>query len=200
MGVIPLKVKTREAGKKSAKMLRQKGYVPGIFYYKGEAPVPIYCEPMDLREIVYTRATKIIDLEITDANYQRECVLKDVAFHPVTDKIIHFDLMGIKRGQKMTVEIPIVLKGQSIGVRLGGILQHILRKVKITCLPKDLPESIEIDISDLAIGHSLTLEHAKIENFEVDVPLDTVVCSVIPPRVGGESLAAEATAQTKKQS
>ncbi len=200
MGVIPLKVKKREVGKKSAKQLRQKGFVPGIFYYKGETPIPVYCEPMVLREIVYTRATKIIDLEITDANYQRECVLKDVTFHPVTDKIMHFDLMGIKRGQKMTVEIPVVLKGQSIGVRLGGILQHTLRKVKITCLPKDLPESIEIDITDLGVGHSLTLENAKIENIEIDLPLDTVVCSVIPPRVGGEALMAESTAQTKKSS
>ncbi len=194
MGVIPLKVKKRDAGKKSAKTLRQEGFVPGVFYYRGEQPVPIFCEPMDLRDIVYTPTTKIIDLEIVDANYQRECVLKDVAFHPVSDKIIHFDLMGIKRGQKMTVEVPIILKGQSIGVRLGGILQHNIRKVSVTCLPKDLPESIEIDISDLAIGHSLSLENAKIENIELDVPLDTVVCSVIPPRVGGES------AQQKSQS
>lgn len=187
MGAIPLKVKKRETGKKASKELRRSGLVPGIFYYHREEPVPIYSDPLSLREIIYTNAMRIIDLEITEDNYQRECVLKDVTFDPVTDKITHFDLLGIKRGEKMTIEIPVILKGQSIGVRLGGVMQHILRKVKVTCLPKDLPESIDIDIADLAIGHSITLANSAHENFEFELPLETVVCSVVPPRVGGDT-------------
>jgi large subunit ribosomal protein L25 len=187
MGIIPLQVKKRETGKKAAKILRNQKFVPGIFYMKGEEPVAIYSDPLSLRPIVYTHSTKIIALEIEGEAKKHEAVVKDVTFDPVTDSITHFDLMGIEQGKEMTIEVPIVLKGQSPGVRLGGLLQHIVRKVNVTCLPKDLPESIDIDISNLGIGHSATLSQANVVNIEFDLPKESVVCSVIPPRVGGDT-------------
>lgn len=181
MSVISLKVQSRQPGKKAVKQLRKKGYIPGVFYYKNDS-VPIYSDALSLRPVVYTSATRIIELEIEGVE-KRECVLKDVVFDPITDNILHFDMMGIKRGFKINVEVPVTLVGQPEGVRQGGMLQQVLRKVTIKCLPKDLPEHIELDISNLKIGHHLTLADAQFENIEFDVPLDTVVCSVIPPRV-----------------
>jgi large subunit ribosomal protein L25 len=154
---------------------------------KGEEPVAIYSDPLSLRPIIYTQATKIIALDIEGEAKKHEAVVKDVTFDPVTDSITHFDLMGIEQGKEMTIEIPVVLKGQSTGVRLGGLLQHIVRKVNVTCLPKDLPESIEIDISNLGIGHSATLGQAFVANVVFDLPKESVICSVIPPRVGGDT-------------
>ncbi len=185
MSVISLKVQSRQAGKKSAKQLRKKGLIPGVFYYKNNS-VPIYSDPLSLRPIVYTSSTRIIELEIEGVE-KRECILRDVVFDPVSDNIMHFDLMGIKRGFQIHVEVPIILRGQPEGIKQGGLLQQVLRKVAIKCQPKDLPEHIELDITNLRIGHHLTLADTKSENIEFDVPLDTVVCSVIPPRVAEET-------------
>lgn len=186
MSVIQLKVKKREPVKNGAKKMRREGLVPGIYYIHGNDSIPIQTDPMSLRNIVYTHTTRIINLEIEGDSENRECVLKDVNFDPVTDKIVHFDLMGIKQDEMVTVEIPINLIGQAIGVRLGGLLQQILHKVEVTCLPKDIPESIDIDITNFKIGHSVSLADTVSGNYEFSIPKETVICSIIPPRVGSE--------------
>jgi large subunit ribosomal protein L25 len=185
MSVIPLKVTKRETGKQVSKRYRRDGFVPGIFYFEGNS-IPILTKPNALKPIVFTSATRIINLEIEGENEPRECVLKDVTFDPITDLVRHFDLLGIESGHLITVEVPIKLKGQSIGVRLGGLLQHIVRHVAIKCVPTELPEHIELDITNLKVGDSLMLKDAGLTNIHFEVPLETVVCSVVPPRVGEE--------------
>ena len=186
MNQVHLKVKSRETGKQISKKYRREGLVPGVFYTKGDEPIAILSDPLSLRPIVYTSQTRIVDLEIEGQPDTRECVIKDVVFDPVTDKIIHFDLLGVIRGQKLSIEIPVVLKGQAIGVREGGISQHTLHRVVVTCLPKHLPNSIEVDISELKIGDSVSLKDIEIENVEFDVPMDTKIVSVVPPRVSSD--------------
>ncbi len=184
MGALTLKVARRETGKQVSKRIRRDGRVPGIFYMKDTEPINISTEPLSLRPVVYTSQTRVISLEVEGDKDIRECVLKDVVFDPITDNIVHFDLLGIKKGQKLTVEIPIILTGQAEGVREGGVLQHVLHRLKVTCTPGKLREQIEIDISELKIGDAIHLSDIDTENFEVDIADSAVICSVIPPRVG----------------
>ncbi len=180
---IAIKAKRRETGKKAAKSSRKRGMVPGVFYVKTGEAIPFEVKPLDLRPIVYTSQTKIINLEIEGDSEVRECVLKETQFDPVTDQILHVDFMGIIRGQKITVEVPIVLKGTSKGEREGGILQQSLRSAHISCLPKDLPSALEIDISHLEIGDSVYVKDFGLEHIEIHLSPETAVATVSHPRV-----------------
>jgi large subunit ribosomal protein L25 len=185
MKEITLKVKTRDTGKQNSKAYRRNGLVPGIFYSRGGENVNILTDPLSLRPIVYTSLTRIVELVVNDEEVRR-CVLKKVDFDPVTDEIVHFDLQGINTGEKLTVEVPFILKGQAIGVRNGGLLAQSVYRTKVTCLPKDLPESLEVDISNLKIGESIYVKDMALENVEIFLPDDAIVCSIVKPRVAGD--------------
>jgi large subunit ribosomal protein L25 len=192
MNEIELKVKHRQTGKHAAKKTRNDGLIPGVYYIKGTISIPIAVEPLDMRPVVFTAKTKMINLLIEGERGKKECVLKDVTFDPVTDEITHFDLVGVKRSAKMAFEIPITLKGQSIGVRLGGLLEHNLRKVVVHCLPKHMPNSIDVDITNLQIGKTIYLRDIKLENIEFGIPLDTVIAHVTTARVAVKEKAPQA--------
>ena len=183
MKEVVLKAKRREVGKHNSKQVRNSGSVPGIYYIKGQDSIPITVEPKALRPIIYTSETKWINLQIEGINTTSECVIKDVSFHPITDEVVHFDLHGITGDKKMSFDIPIVLIGQPLGVREGGILQHNLRKITVHCFPKDMPTSIEINVADLHLGKSIHLKDILIPNVKFDLHEDTVVTSVAAPRV-----------------
>lgn len=183
MKEIALKAKRRETGKHAAKNIRRDGFVPGIYYVKGSDPIALVVEPIALRPIVHTALTKIISLEVEGEANPLNCVLKAVKFHPITDKVMHFDLLGITKGQKLTVEVPFKLIGQPIGVRQGGVLQHTCHKTKITCLPKDLIEAIEVDIAGLELGKSVHVRDLNYPDVEINIPEETLIVSVIAPRV-----------------
>ena len=182
MSELVLKVKTRGTGKHSNKQVRKNGLVPGIFYIKGDEAIPIATDPLSLRPIVYTSETKIVNLEVEGQAEPKECILKEVSFHPVTDKILHFDLHGVTRGQLMNFEVPVNLVGSSVGVKLGGLLQQLIHRLPIRCLPKDLPSTIEIDISKLKIGQAICIKDIATEGIEYPLPPDTAVVSCVQSR------------------
>ena len=193
MNEVELKVSKRQTGKQISKKFRKEGKVPGIFYMpdytavsgkpKAAINIPILSDTRSLRDIIYTKETKIVNLEIEGDSEIRESVLKDVTFDPVTDSITHFDLLGIKRGYKLRVEVPIVLKGQAIGAKDGGVVQQLVFKVPIHVLPKNLPNAMDIDISKLKIGKSIMLKDLEVPDVEYDMNLDTVIVTILPPRV-----------------
>lgn len=183
---ITLKAIKRDTGKTVAKSIRNSGKIPAVFYIKTGENIPLTVETLDVRDIVYTSKTKIINLQIEGENDVRECVLKQVDFDPVTDKITHMDFYGIIGGTKMTVEVPVKLIGSAKGVREGGILQRNLRRVQIECLPKDLPSAIEVDVTELGIGDSLYVKDINIPGVELLISHDTAVASVFVPRVSKE--------------
>jgi large subunit ribosomal protein L25 len=180
---IVLKVKRRDTGKKAVKAIRKEGRIPGIFYIKTGEAIPFEVEALDVRDIVYTSKIKIVNLQIEGEDDIRECVLKQVDFDPLSDKIKHIDLYGIIRGTNMHVEVPIILTGSAKGAREGGILQHSLRRVLIECLPKNLPNAIEVDVTDLEIGHSLYLKDIDVPNVDFLISPETTIASVVTPRV-----------------
>lgn len=188
MEVVELKAKKREVGKQIAKKIRANGEVPGVYYSKGVPSVSITVPHLALRPIVYTSHVKLVNLNIDGGI--KECLLKDVKFHPITDRILHFDLLGINENQKVTVEVPFEFTGgQPIGVRKGGIFQQVFHKCSITCLPKHLVSSIQVDIANLDVSQAIHLRDLALEGIEFGVPLDSLVCAVnIPRGKAGETL------------
>jgi large subunit ribosomal protein L25 len=196
MKEITLVAERRETGKKATKAVRNNGFVPGNYYANGDENINIMAKPLSLRPIVYTSLTRLVNLQFEGEELQKLCFLKDVRFDPVSEKITHFDLQGIKQDQKITVEVPFNLSGQPVGVRAGGKLMQTLHKVKIKCLPKDMVESLEANITHLEMGSVLYLKEINTDNLEIELPEDTVVARVSKPRGG---LATDASATPGKK-
>ena len=167
MAEIILKANIREyKGRSSANEARREGKVPGVFYLKDEKNIPIEVEALDLRPLIYTAETHIVKLELSDGTDEL-CMLKDVQFDPITDKVTHFDLMGLIRGQKVKFEVPIALEGIPVGVKAGGVLTQTMHKVEVMCAPKDLPEHITVDVTHLDAGQSLSVSELVMEGIEL---------------------------------
>ena len=186
MKEIVLEVKKRDTGKKNSKAVRNDGYVPGVYYARGDQNISIMAKPAALRPIVYTAQTRVVDLKVEGDSEIYQCILKDAVFDPVSDELTHFDLQGLKPGQKLTVDLPLKFVGQPIGVRLGGKMMQNMHKIKVKCLPKDIVESIDIEITNLNMGDYIYLRDLNLENLEVELPEDTVIVSVLKPRGGAE--------------
>lgn len=182
MSDITISAQRRETGKKATKAVRKQGFIPGVFYMEGKEALPIATTFLALRSAVYTSETHVIHLNV-DGGKSYDCVLKDISFDPVTDNIVHFDLLGLSADRKVTVEVPVVLTGQAIGARDGGIVQHSLHKIRVECLPKDMPEHIEVDVTNLKIGDTLHVGQISLGNFRSLEHNDAVVVSVMAPTV-----------------
>ncbi len=175
------KVRT-EAGKGSAHKLRAQGSLPGVFYLGEKVNQPIQIDDHEL-QLILKQKPSIIRLKLDDGS-DYECVVRDLQLDPITGSILHIDLMGIVRGQKMTVQVSVELEGSPYGVRTqGGVLQHVIHEINVECLPKHIPDKFVLDISELAIGDSLHVSDIEVENVRIlDDPENTVV-SVAVPRV-----------------
>ncbi len=183
MSEFVLNAEIRSEVGKQAKLVRQNEKIPGVFYIHGEKNIPVQIPKIGLDPLIYTSETHVIDLRLTDGT-SKKCILRDVQFDPVTDRPIHFDLQGLKEDEKLTLEIPIVLMGGiAKGVRDGGTLQHIIHRLKISCLPKHIPEKIEVNVLDLGINHSIHVRDLTVPNVTILEGLDSTVVSVVPPTV-----------------
>jgi large subunit ribosomal protein L25 len=128
----------------------------------------------------------ILKIIFPDKN-ERSSVIRDVQRDPVTDLLVHLDLMGIKLTEKIKLLIPVVLAGTPAGVREGGILEHILREVEVEGLPLEIPDHIEIDVSSLNIGDVVTLEQAEVEKIRIVTEIHHAVAHVVQPKVAAET-------------
>jgi len=193
MKEIILSAKKRELTTKGAvnQLRRDKG-VPGIFYIKGSDPISIAVTEIGIKPLVYTSETHLVKLEF-EGGETYQAILKDIQFDPVTDKVIHFDLLGLSADQKLELQIPIMITGQPVGVRDGGIIQHNLHKLDIECLPISIPDQIVVDVTALKVGDSIHVRDLKLENITIKNPANLSIVSVIIPRAKVEA-AAEAGA------
>ena len=175
--------------------MRNTGTIPGIFYGGGEKNIPIAINELVLRPVIYTSESYIINLSIEGEEKPFSCILKNVQFGPLTDKPIHFDLLGLKEGEKLNLNVTIVLKGAAVGIKDGGILQHTLHKLQVECLPQFIPSHIDVDISNLKIGDSVKVGDIKIEGVEILAEANAAIVSVVPPVIEkvAEEAATEAT-------
>ncbi len=192
----------KEMTKGELKKLRNNGYTPGIFYGREEKNIPIYVDTSTLIKIGRkARETNVfIDLTIEKDNekIKKTCLLKDIDYHPLKRVPIHFDLMGIKEGEEIEVDVPIIFKGTPIGVKKGGLLQVVRRELTVRCLPKYLPEKIEIDVSNLNIHDAVHIEDIQIDNVKFIYETNFTIVTVIPP--GKESSSEQETEEETTES
>ncbi len=183
MSEIVLNAEIRQRVGKRSKLVRNEGKVPGVFYAHGQENVSIEVARLHLDPLIHTSETHIIDLRLQSGE-QKKCILRDVQFDPVTDRAVHFDLQGLLENEKLTIDVPIALTGGiPKGVRDGGTLQHIMHKIKVSCLPKDIPEKVEINVAELAINHSIHVKDLQIPNVTVLESPESPVVAVVPPTV-----------------
>ena len=176
MKSITIKGSKRESvGKSATKALRNAGQVPCVLYGGSEA-VHFSAEEKAFKNLVYTPNvyTATIDLDGESVT----CILQDIQFHPVTDKILHIDFYQLFDDKEVTMEIPVNLVGNSPGVMIGGALRFPKRKLKVKALPANLPDTIDADISKLEIGDKLFVSEVSIANCTILHPENTVVAQV----------------------
>ena len=195
MREIAINGQKREAtGKKASKMMRKEGLVPCNLYgeKKGENGLP---EAMafsvsfaDLRKAVYTPHVYVVNLMIDGVEHK--AIMKELQFHPTTDALLHADFYEISETKPITVGIPVKLNGLAQGVREGGKLNLSIRKIDVTAPYKQIPEILNIDVTNLGLGKAIKVGELKFEGLELATPAQVVVCSVKETRASKAAAAA----------
>ncbi|HEX6848189.1 MAG TPA: 50S ribosomal protein L25 [Chitinophagaceae bacterium] len=165
-----------ETGKKATRQLRSQDLVPGVIY-GGEKEISFAAPSMAFKTFVYTPEFQKAEIKLNGNTYT--CILKDLQFDKVTDKLIHIDLMELVEGKKVIADIPIKFIGTSKGVKEGGHLIIKMKSLKVKSLPKDLKEQIEVDITNLELNGNIRVEDVKEANYEIlnspRIPIASVV-------------------------
>ncbi len=173
----------KELGKKDSKKLRKDGNVPCVIYEK-EGNVHFYTHENNFKNLIYTPDAHIVNLDLDGKPFK--AVLQDVQFHPVSDRIIHVDFMEIYDDKPITISLPILITGDSVGVKAGGKLRIKKRHLKVRGFAKDIPENLVIDITNVKIHHSVKVGDLSYDLIELVEPKITTVLSVASSRVAAK--------------
>jgi len=164
MDFVELKASLREEkGKEKNKKLRTAGLVPGVVYRKGEATLSLKVDSKSLSKALHTDAGEnvIIKLFVEGDKKKKEriVVIKELQRNPFKDTLVHLDLNEISLTETLKVKVPLMAKGEAIGVKQeDGVLQHVVWEVEVECLPTNIPDKIEVDITNLKIGSTLSMK------------------------------------------
>ena len=177
-----IEVSKRELSNKKSfvKNLRNNGEIPGVYYsHDSKESIPFMVAQKVLREALKSNAQVY---KINVGNKLRDVIIKSMQYHPMTEEIVHIDLYGVDMDTKVIVKVPIIITGQAIGIKEGGVLNQNMTELEIECLPSDIPQNIEVDISDLALGDALRLENITVsEKLELVGDNETLIASIVVP-------------------
>ena len=202
-----------ELRSKGARAMRRKGLIPGVLYYAGEENVNISIERSVLFQAMQS-GQRIFEIDQDgDSQYT---MIKQLQYHPVTDEVIHVDLMRVRRSEKITISVPLMLVGESVGVKEGGVLSQSINQIEISCFPTDVPEQIELNIEDLELNSAKSVGDIELGLEDVDIVTDPSVniVSITPPAAeeivevdsdkelgeGGDDSGAEQSSEEGKES
>jgi len=185
---IDLKASVRESvGNGPARVLRRAGQIPAILYGRNTEPVLLSVNSKELEQVLSKGSFGQFILNLVIQNGKqvtKAAMIKELQTHPVSGHLIHIDFYEIDMQRQIRVMVPVVTRGKSVGVEEGGMLNIVRREIEVFCLPGDIPESFEIDISELDIGDSIHLEDLPLgENVEVDSDVNYTVVTVLSPKV-----------------
>ncbi len=197
METIELKAHIRkESGKGPARRLREKGLIPAVFYGPGAETIPLTVDSSE-----FAKSAKMgriesafikLAIEDDDSKVEKLSIVKELQVNPLTRSPLHIDFYEIRMDHKLTMDIPIRLEGQSVGIEAGGDLQFSKRTVKLSSLPSLLPDFIEVDISKLDIGDSIKVGDITLEEgIEILDPPDVMIVAVIFTRITEVEVAEE---------
>ena len=181
---VSLTVDVRTAsGKKVAKRLRFRGQLPAVVYGEGAAPVACSVDYRTLTDLLRSHGRNAI-ISLNAGDVSQSTIIKDIQYHPVRGEMLHVDFHRVDLTRRIVVEVPIHATGSAVGVRIGeGILEQMLHDLEVECLPTDIPDHVEIDVSDLDIGDSLHVSDIVIdgEDFSIVTDADRTVFAVAAP-------------------
>ena len=186
--------KRTETGKKATKLMRKEGLVPCNLYglKRGENGLPealsFAADFTELCKIVYTPHVYVVVLNIDGEAHK--AIVKELQFHPTTDALLHADFYEVNETKDITVGIPVKLNGLAQGVRDGGKLNLSIRKIDVTAPYKNIPEILEIDVTNLGLGKAIKVGELNFEGLKLATPAQVVVCSVKETRASKAAAAA----------
>jgi large subunit ribosomal protein L25 len=175
-----------EFGKGPSRRLRSKGMIPAVLYGEGKETVPVSVDPKEITKILRSHggSNTIFELNVKGRSGSRHVMIKDYQLEPIEHRILHADLIRVAMDSLMTVSVHVELMGTPEGVKnQGGLLDFITRSVEVTCLPRDIPETIEADVTPLEIGHHLRVGDLVLpESVKLETDKGVVIAHVITPK------------------
>lgn len=199
MKSVPLKAFPRSLGRRAgAKKLRSSGRIPAVIYGRQTQPRRLEIDAREMEDLIHHAASEnlLVDLSVKDDSQpKRLALVQEVQHHPLKGNVLHVDFHEVSETEKVTIMVPVETVGEAAGVKTGGgVLEHVLFKLKVRALPKDLPEQIIIDVSALELNHAIHIGEVKApEGVEILGDKHIPVVSVAMPRTEEEA-AAEAEA------
>ena len=186
----------KEKGKGGVKKLKRKGFIPAVVYSKN-FNLLIKMPKQVLKELkaIHFSESVLIEMEIEDYDQDGKILpvlIKDVQYHPLKEEILHIDFFKVSLKERIRTKVPLVLKGEPEGVKLGGVLEQLLREVEIEVYPTDIPEKIEIDVASLNIGSSLHIGDLKLPpKIKILEPKETTIVTLVAKKEEEEVSAGE---------
>lgn len=185
MADIVLEARRRvQTGKGYSKRLRWQGWIPGIFYGGGEPPIPLELERKAVESVIRAAGRNaLISLALNAENQSGfKTLLQEIQYHPVSGEIVHVDLHRVSLTEKVRIQVPVVIHGIADGVRnQGGVLQHVMHRLDVECLPTEIPAHIEVDVSALQIGDAVRVEDLQSRYPEIVTDTEEVVVTIVSP-------------------
>jgi len=187
----------KRMGKSGAREIRREGNVPAILYGKETEPLALVINPGELKQALSTEAGENTLLEMIVKSGKEEIkklsLLREIQYDFLTGKPIHFDFQALDMNKKITVDVPVKIEGRPKGVKEGGILEEILREITVECLPTVIPNSFEIDVTELDIGDSIHVSSLDVaEGVDILNELEDTIVTVLAPKMEIEVAAEEA--------
>ena len=175
----------KNLGTSAARSIRRNGGVLVNYYYTGEENKNFSIDKKSLQKAIQS-GNRVFELDINNETIY--AMIKDAQYHPVTEQILHIDLLRVRRDEKMKISIPLVLEGNSVGVVQGGILTQTLSNIDIQCFPTDVPENIIVDITDLDLNGSISAGDLKLnEDLTLETLPDTTIVVCNEPKAESET-------------
>ena len=179
-------------GNNPARSLRREGRIPAVLYGPKTKPILLSVDSKEFEQVVKksTIGSVLLNLMIQNGNTEsRPAMVKELQTHPVTQRFLHVDFYEVDMQRKIKVMVPVVVRGKAKGVEEGGLLQIAHREIEVLCLPTEIPESFEVDVTDLDIGDAIHLEDIQaVGNIEIVAEANVTVVSVLAPKVEVEAV------------
>jgi large subunit ribosomal protein L25 len=187
MAVVEIKAEPRTPdGKGAARRLRREGRIPAVLYGPGEDPksLSLNAKEMDILFRRYGGASIVLELDVPGSGDGKDkALVKEVQRDVVTGQVLHLDLLHVSAARKITVDVPVVIVGKAVGAEAGGVLEVVTREIRAECLPADIPDKVEVDVTELEIGDSIKVRDLTIPNVEILIDSDTTIAAIVPPTV-----------------
>ena len=179
-----------DTGKKATKLLRKEGLIPCNLYGEAETALSFSTSMSEIRKAIYTPDVYVVNLNIDGKEHK--AIIKELQFHPTTDALMHADFYEINEKKAITIGIPVKLNGLAQGVRDGGKINLSIRKINVTAPYKQIPEILNIDVTNLQLGKAIKVGELSFEGLEIATSPEVVVCSVKATRASRSAAAAAA--------